>query len=106
MKQQTKAEKLAKLIQHEREFNEAIWSPWPIPQVDMVLIPVSAQDAAMIRRIGPEKVRLVVPRDDGPTAIIKPKLDNIWGLGARVDTVMQLDTADRPVIGQYWRAVG
>jgi hypothetical protein len=69
MKQETREERAARL---DREYWEIFYRPMSYyAKANVVTIPVSAQDAALIREVGAERLRLWLPRDDAPAAVIR-----------------------------------
>jgi hypothetical protein len=92
---ETHEEKLARL---DREFWELARAPIPPPRpkpIDVVVVPLKAEDAVIVRA-APESVRLVARRDDGVTQMMKPQ-PNPNRVTVLVDRVTEVDGCGRPV---------
>ena len=94
MREETRKEKLARV---EREFEELMRTPiGPAKQpVDVVVVPLKAEDAAIVRA-APESVRVVARREDGVSMLMKPQRNSNC-VEVLVDRVMEVDAYGRPV---------
>jgi hypothetical protein len=91
MKQETREERRL------RELWEIVWEPFPPPKPEVVVvtIPVRVEDAVLIQKTKPERLRVMAPQDDGVTAMVRP-VDNPLHVRVRVDCVSEVDREGRP----------